>query len=441
MTTARSMAAAAASARHVLRAVRAMRASHVRSLSAASAPTVDAAPAPVRGSRLTSTTTALRVQHGRRSSSAATVHPTRIPAAPWSAHVGKLPGASIGVHAAAPPPAGLTLDQLELETDAAAWLRHTVAHHGVVAVSGVVLTKAVDLAPFLERIFGARSITINPENGAKVQMYVSQGRRGSPTPARGSDFWHADNAYNDEPAMLTALYCVSAADPDIADDLTPLDTSLGDATSGGGGGTGSGGEAVAVSGPWEAATETGRGDTLFCDMAGAFAALPDKLRRHLATLYAVHDVSHAHPHRGSGGEADNDATQLNAGSGGDSSGGSGAVAARAVHPVVRAHPVTGEPTLYISPGYTERLLNAPTEAASTVSQSESDELLAQLWPVVLQQRHCARVSWQPGTLVVWDNARVMHRATVRHMAQATGRALLRVSLLGGPPRGAGVDDV
>lgn len=88
------------------------------------------------------------------------------------------------------------------------------------------------------------------------------------------------------------------------------------------------------------------------------------------------------------------------------------------HPVVRKHPHTSRPSLYISPAH--------TTAIRGLDDTESDELLEQLFRHALSDDFKCRFRWTPGTLAIWDNRctlhypvndyhgvrRVMHRVTV-----------------------------
>ena len=96
------------------------------------------------------------------------------------------------------------------------------------------------------------------------------------------------------------------------------------------------------------------------------------------------------------------------------------------HPLVPAHPVTGERALYFSESFTATILG--------VNKYESEALHA------LLTRHCAkpefqyRLNWRPGTIAFWDNrsslhyavadywpdTRIMHRLTIEKDALGVG---------------------
>lgn len=73
-----------------------------------------------------------------------------------------------------------------------------------------------------------------------------------------------------------------------------------------------------------------------------------------------------------------------------------------VHPVVRQHPKSGRPILYINPGYTMRI--------NELEQDESDELLAELLEHALDPTYQYRHHWEKGMLLGLDNRSSMHAA-------------------------------
>ncbi len=130
------------------------------------------------------------------------------------------------------------------------------------------------------------------------------------------------------------------------------------------------------------------GDTLFADMAGAFAGLSKGMQTTLSNLDGINtsDMVHA-------------TTGAHAGVAGDRPAPSDA-SREAVHPVVRRHAVTGRPALYLSAIHTHRFAGW--------TRTESVPLIDYLQQHATQAEYCTRVRWQPGTLTIWDNARVQH---------------------------------
>ncbi|CCE33476.1 hypothetical protein E4U22_002301 [Claviceps purpurea] len=149
--------------------------------------------------------------------------------------------------------------------------------------------------------------------------------------------------------------------------------------------------------------ETG-GDTLFVDSVQAYRRLSPLFRERLHGLRATH----------SGIE------QVNA-----------AAAQKSIkrrepvvhaHPIVRTHPATGEKALFVNPQFTRDIVGLKKE--------ESDALLKFLYDhLAYGADFQARIRWEEGTVVLWDNRVTQHTALVdwedgqrRHLARITPQA-------------------
>ncbi len=71
-------------------------------------------------------------------------------------------------------------------------------------------------------------------------------------------------------------------------------------------------------------------------------------------------------------------------------------------PVVRPHPETGEPVLWVNSLYTTRIVG--------VSKAESDHLLSYLTGLATVAEWQVRFRWEPGSMALWDNHAVQHYA-------------------------------
>ncbi len=191
------------------------------------------------------------------------------------------------------------------------------------------------------------------------------------SPARLTDIWHADETYRPAPPKITILKAV----------LTP---------------------------------ELG-GDTMFCSMRAAHGGLSDRMQRHIAGLTAhhgfgrfarmlaadaagvarLHEVEQRFPHPS--------------------------------HPVVTIHPVTGRKVLYVNRHFTEHINELP--------EDEGRAILGLLLDQTARPEHQLRVTWQPGTVVMWDNRSVQHYAPHDYWPQR--RRMERVTVAGDPPVGDG----
>lgn len=128
------------------------------------------------------------------------------------------------------------------------------------------------------------------------------------------------------------------------------------------------------------------GDTCFMNMYDALTALPDDLRRAIEGKTLNHDSSHD-----SGGNLRPNHQMFN----------SLAEAPGARHPIIRTHPDTGRPALFLG-----RRLHAWIVGMDI---AESDTLLDKLWEHCLQEQFTYRHEWQSGDLLMWDNRVTMHR--------------------------------
>ena len=126
------------------------------------------------------------------------------------------------------------------------------------------------------------------------------------------------------------------------------------------------------------------GDTIFADMTQVFESLSKPIQSLLLGLNARHDPRGHYLYVSGAKRMD----ELPA----------------AVHPVVRTHPRTGRPSLFVNAGFTARIVE--------LSQLESDALLKMLYDqVVYTVEAQIRIHWEPNTVVFWDNRVVQHRAS------------------------------
>ncbi len=134
------------------------------------------------------------------------------------------------------------------------------------------------------------------------------------------------------------------------------------------------------------------GDTEFCDLRRIYEALPAADRKLLAGLTAAHHWSKSLNPRFAGA-LDDTARQ--------EGGRIAATIPQAHQPVVRTHPETGRPALYLSPRFTLSIDGAAPDA----SQAILDELFA----LMDDPRYCYRHRWRDRDLMIWDNCCLNHR--------------------------------
>lgn len=150
------------------------------------------------------------------------------------------------------------------------------------------------------------------------------------------------------------------------------------------------------------------GDTLFADQQAAWDELPQSMKDLVEPLHAVH-------HYGNRQDTD-DASRTAA------SPLSLAQKARMpliTHRIARPHPVTGRTALYAVSGSSFGIAGMPDD--------EARDLLDLLAAHATQAKYRYRLAYGVGDVVVWDNAALLHAATLIDPSHA--RTLWRITLL------------
>jgi taurine dioxygenase len=155
------------------------------------------------------------------------------------------------------------------------------------------------------------------------------------------------------------------------------------------------------------------GDTLWASGIAAYAALSAPWQRLLAGLNAEHDFLKSFPaHRFARTPEEKVRWEK----------------ARAdhpprLHPVVRTHPVSGLQGLFVSEGFTTRIVE--------LSASESDAALRQLFAHLAKPEFTVRWRWKLGDVAFWDNRLTQHYATADYLPAR--RVMHRATILGDVP--------
>jgi taurine dioxygenase len=135
------------------------------------------------------------------------------------------------------------------------------------------------------------------------------------------------------------------------------------------------------------------GDTLFANQYAAYDDLPEAMKRRIDELVAVH-------HYGNRDDLDKSsrtvASVLNEAQ--------EQKMAWVRHRVVRRHPVTGRKALYAVSGSSFGIEGMP--------QAEAVALLDELKRHATQEKYQLRLKYGVGDLVIWDNASLLHSATL-----------------------------
>jgi len=136
------------------------------------------------------------------------------------------------------------------------------------------------------------------------------------------------------------------------------------------------------------------GDTLWSNMYKAYDELTQPLKDLCEGLSALHDASpHYTPER------------------------------KAIHPVVRVHPVTGRKSLFVNEHFTRRIVE--------LSHEESEVILRFLTRHVSSNRFTVRYHWNEGTIAMWDNRCTQHHVLNDFEGE---RVIQRVTVMGDQPQ-------
>ena len=135
------------------------------------------------------------------------------------------------------------------------------------------------------------------------------------------------------------------------------------------------------------------GDTLFADQYAAYDGLSSSLKRQVEGLVALHHY---------GNRDDLDQTSRTVASVLTEEQEKKVTWVR--HPVARRHPITGRTALYAVSGSSFGIEGMP--------QDEAIDLLDELKRHATQQKYQYRLKYGVGDLVIWDNASLLHSATL-----------------------------
>ena len=135
------------------------------------------------------------------------------------------------------------------------------------------------------------------------------------------------------------------------------------------------------------------GDTLFADQYAAYDDLSAAMKREIEGLVALH-------HYGNRDDLDKGSRTVASVLTGDQE----QKMTWVRHPVVRKHPVTGRKALYAVSGSSFGIDGMPRDQAV--------DLLDELKRHATQQKYQLRLKYGVGDLVIWDNASLLHSATL-----------------------------
>ncbi len=187
--------------------------------------------------------------------------------------------------------------------------------------------------------------------------------------------WHTDQSYRRPPPDISLFYCQTPAPPDQA-------------------------------------------QTLYADGIAAYAALPADLKARVEGLHAIHV-------RPRSGRSPLDLRE------GKAPAPLGPNEQPQVQPVVRRHPVTGEPALYLCDYGQLDWQNGPLAGMEPGPEGEGAQLAIELMRHYTDPRFVYAHEWRQGDLIVYDNRCTVHSATWFD-AEKHDRVMWRTTVRGNP---------
>jgi taurine dioxygenase len=150
------------------------------------------------------------------------------------------------------------------------------------------------------------------------------------------------------------------------------------------------------------------GDTLFANQIAAYDDLPQAMKQRIEPLLAIHHYGNR-----------NDVDEASRTAASPLSAEQKAKMPVITHRIARPHPVTGRKALYAVSGSSFGIVGWPDD--------EARDLLDELAAHATQAKYQLRFRYGVGDIVVWDNAALLHSATLIDPAHA--RTLWRITVL------------
>jgi taurine dioxygenase len=150
------------------------------------------------------------------------------------------------------------------------------------------------------------------------------------------------------------------------------------------------------------------GDTMFANQQAAYDDLSDAMKRRIEPLYAIHHYGNRHDTDEASRTAASPLTDEQK-----------AKMPLITHKIARPHPVTGRKSLYAVNGSSFAIVGMPDD--------EALDLLDELAAHSTQQGYRYSLKYGVGDVVVWDNASLLHSATLTDPDDP--RTLWRITVL------------
>ncbi len=272
--------------------------------------------------------------------------------------LGRVMGAEIvGVDLSRPLPAGVfeKLEQLFLEYKVLCFRDQSLTNEQQVAFTEL-------WGPPLEHTM-ANHVQSGPRNFVQIASNAdADGKPNGKHPDVTAMRWHTDRSWRAEPALATLLYGLEVP-------------------------------------------STG-GDTLFCNTAMAYDALPDDLKRRVDSMKVIHSVEYS---RRTGDGPPATEYELKIGP-------------PTPHPLARKHPMTGKRAIF---------LGCHAWKIDGMSEEAGRALIDELMAFATQERFVYRHVWRKHDFVMWDNRCTFHAATPYDTTKYL-RTMHRTVVQGGP---------
>lgn len=155
------------------------------------------------------------------------------------------------------------------------------------------------------------------------------------------------------------------------------------------------------------------GDTMWASLTAAYTNLSPAIQQLCSGLRAVHGIDPSFRNSVVRNHGEEVAARLDAAN------------PPIAHPLVRTHPDTGEPALWLSPLYVSYIQD--------LTPSESIMLLTHLEAVANDPNIAVRWHWTEGDIAIWDESVTVHRALIDH--HPASRRMRRCTTEGSQPIG------
>lgn len=243
-------------------------------------------------------------------------------------------------------------------------IRMALLDHGVIFFRAQPVTYDQHLA--LARIFGEPHVEGFLPDRPEIMPLISDAAKTNPA----GGHWHSDGTYYDIAPAVSVLHAIRV--PELG------------------------------------------GDTCFASAAAVYEDLPEDLKARIAPLRARASMTHIREVKG----LDDDSATYIGHTGEDVTRG------WAEHPVVRVHPETGKPVLYVNEVHTQEIVGLDPDESAALLKTLSDRFL--------RAEYQMRWAWRDHDIAVWDNRQVQHYAVAN---EAGPRHVERIMVTGTPSLG------